>query len=48
MWLCVYCCAFSVNAIKGKNCVMYDSLCVLYLLLHKVRNVFIDVVYVQL
>ncbi len=34
--------------IKGKNCVMYDSLCVLYLLLHKVRNAFIDVVYVQL
>ncbi len=33
----------SVNAIKGKN-----SLCVLYLLLHKVCNMFTDVVYVQL
>lgn len=48
MWLYTYCCTFSVNAIRREHCVMYASLCVLYLLLHKVRNVFIDVVYVQL
>lgn len=44
----VVCLALKKSHQRRALCNVYSSLCVLYLLLHKVCNVFIDVVYVQL
>lgn len=44
----VVCLALKKSHQRRALCNVYASLCVLYLLLHKVCNLFIDVVYVQL